>query len=553
MTEKIYRKIIKNRKNKIIFIIVLTLLASLPVFIFPGIKKGDDVFFHLSRISAIRDNIKNLQIFKGIYPGYFNGYGYANGLFYPDIFLYVPALLTTLGMNVIISYKIFLILINLFTILSIFIAIKNISNNDYATILGSILYAFAPYRLVDMYERGALGETLAFIFIPIIIYGMYEIIFRDKRKYYILVIGMTGLILSHMVSTYIITILLIIYCIFNTKQLFKEKRILYLLLSATITLLITSFFIVPMIEQMLSQKFYYNNTSNIPEFVLSNRTVPIYLLFIGLPNFRRAFFKKYWVPSGIGIIFIYIIIKKIKHKEINDKFINQSVIISIITLLLTTLTPFWKLNIVKKILFPIQFPWRLYMIPTVLLTISGSIILEKTNKIKTIRNIFIMSTASVLSMFAICIIPKRITEVKEYDASYAEYLPKEIDKEFIKQRELIISNNPLEYTLKQIGTDIEISFKQNDMNTEIELPLIYYKGYESKMENKKLETFKTKNGLVGIKINDIKEGNIKTSYKGTIISKTTKIISLITLISFVYITKERNKIWNRKDTIYYHL
>ena len=423
--------------------------------------------------------------------------------------------------------------------------IKRISNNNYATILGSIIYAFAPYRLVDMYERGALGETLAFIFIPIVVYGIYEILFKNKKKYHVLVIGMTGLILSHIVSAYITILLLIIFCILNIKQLFKEKRILYLLLATLITLLLTSYFSIPMLEQMLSQKFYYSNTSNIQEFVLSNRTVPIYLLFIGIPNFRRALFKKFWVPSGIGIIFIYIIYKKIKHKEIKNKFINQSVIISIITLLLTTITPFWKLNITKKLLFMIQFPWRLYMIPTVLLTISG-------NKINTIRNIFIISMASVISMTAISILPKRITEVKEYDASYSEYLPVEINKEFINRRELITSNNPLEYTIKKEKLNLEITFKQKEKNTEIELPLIYYKGYEAKLENQKLNMYKTNNGLVGIKINDIKEGKIRISYVGTNLQKITKITSLVTLVSLIII-KGRKKIWNKKDTIYYHL
>ena len=541
MTEKIYKIITSNTKNKIIFILVIALIASIPVFIFPGIKKSDDICFHLSRISAIKDNIKNFQFFKGIYPGYFNDYGYANGLFYPDIFLYIPALLTTIGINIILSYKMFLILINIAAVLAMYITIKRISNNNYATVIGSIIYAFAPYRLVDMHERGALGETLAFIFIPIVVYGIYEILFKNKKKYHILVIGMTGLILSHIVSAYITILLLIIFCILNIKQLFKEKRILYLLLAASITLLLTSYFTIPMLEQMLSQKFYYSNTSNIKEFVLANRTVPIYLLFIGIPNFRRALFKKFWVPSGIGIVFIYIIYKKIKHKEIKDRFINQSVVISTITLLLTTLTPFWKLNITKKLLFMIQFPWRLYMIPTVLLTISGSIILSKTNKINTIRNIFIISMASVISMTVISALPKRITEVKEYDASYSEYLPVEINKEFINRRELITSNNPLEYTIKKEKLNLEITFKQKEKNTEIELPLIYYKGYEAKLENQKLNIYKTNNGLVGIKINDIKEGKIRISYVGTNLQKITKITSLVTLVSLIII-KGRKKI-----------
>lgn len=541
MIEKIYNKITKNKKNTIIFILILTLIASIPVFIFPGIKKGDDTYFHLSRISAIADNIKNFKFFKGVYPGYFNDYGYANGLFYPDIFLYIPAIITALGIKVINSYKIFLILINFLSILSIYISIKGISKNKYSSILGCTIYAFASYRLVDMYERAALGETLAFIFMPLIIYGIYEIIFKDKKKFYILTIGMTGLILSHVVSTYIIGIILLILCVINIKQLLKEKRYIYLIIAALITLLITSFFLLPMLEQMMSQTFYYNNTSNISEFDLSKRTVPIYLLFLEIPNLRKVILKKYWVPSGIGIIFIYLIYKKLKHKEIKDKFINESFVISIVFLLLTTLTPIWKLNIIKKLLYMIQFPWRFYMIPTLLLTISGSILISKINESKRLlKNVFIISSISLISMFVISILPKRIKNIVEYDASYAEYLPIEVDKEYIKNRgKIITSNNEIETKFTKIGTTMNIDFKQNETNTYMELPLIYYKGYESKMDKQNLETFKTQNGLLGIKINDIKTGTINVQYKGTKLSQIAKIISLISVLIFIpYIIKE---------------
>lgn len=539
MIDKIYNRITQNKKNTMIFILILTLLASIPVFIFPGIKKGDDIYFHLSRISAISDNIKNHNIFNGIYSEYFNGYGYANGLFYPDLFLYIPAIFKTLGVSIINSYKIFLILINFLSIASIYITIKGISKNKYASILGSIIYAFAPYRLVDMYERAALGETLAFIFIPIIIYGIYEIIYKDKKKFYILTIGMSGLILSHIVSTYIIGIVIFIICLINIKKLLKERRIIYLILSAIITLLITSYFILPMLEQMRSQIFYYSNTSNITEFQLSKRTVPIYLLFIGIPNLRKAIFKKYWVPSGIGIIFIYLIYKKLKSKNTNE-FINHTYRISIIFLILTTIKPFWDIGIIKKLLYPIQFPWRLYMVPTLLLPISGSILISKKESKKTMKNIFLVSMISLISMVIICLIPTRIKKIDEYDASYAEYLPKEINKDYIKNRNIIItSNNEVEHSFAKKGTEMTIEFKQNDEDTYLELPLIYYKGYEAYDEKTEIETFKTENGLLGIKLNNKKTGTINVSYKGTKLSKISKITSLVSLAAFtIYITKK---------------
>lgn len=542
---KIYDLINKNKKKTLIFILVLTLLSSIPVFIFPGIKQGDDTYFHLSRILALSKNIKEFNFFQGVYPGYFDNYGYANGLFYPDIFLYIPACLTALGVNLIVSYKLFLILINFFSILSMYICIKGISNNKYPSTLGSIIYAFSSYRLVDMYERAALGETLAFVFLPLVIYGIYEIIFKDKNKFYFLVIGMSGLIFTHIISTYIIGIILTILCLLNIKKILKEKRLKYIIISAIITLLITSYFLIPMLEQMESQTFYYSNTPNIDQFVLAKRTVPIYLLFIEIPNLFNVLFKTYWIPSGIGIIFLYLIYKKYKNKEINDKFINQNYIISIITLLLISFKPFWKLSLIKKIFYPIQFPWRFYIVPTLLLTICGSILISKIKENKVfLKNTFIISMISLVSMFIICIIPNRLREIKYYDSSFSEYLPIEVDIDYINNRGNIITfNNNVNHSFTKNGINMKINFDNNNYeNTYMELPLVYYKGYTASIDKNNLDLFKTENGLVGVRINNIKNGIINVKYEGTKISKITKYISTISFILFVlYVKRGKNE------------
>lgn len=541
MIEKVYNKIIQNKKNTLIFITILTLISSIPTVFFPGVRSGHDTYFHLSRICAIADNIKEMNFFKGVYSGYLNGYGYASGLFYPDIFLYIPALLTVIGIKVTTSYKIFLVLINFLSILSIYITIKGISKNNYASILGSIIYAFVSYRLVDMYQRSALGETLAFIFTPLIVYGIYEIIFEDKKKFYILTIGMSGLILSHVVSTYIIGIFLFIFCTINIKQLLKEKRIIYLIIAAIITLLLTSYFTIPMIEQMLSQTFYYSEISNISDFQLYKRTVPIYLMILEIPSLRTVVYDKYWVPSGIGIIFIYMIYKKIKYKQIKDRFINQSFIISVVALILITFTPIWKINIMKKVFYMIQFPWRILIIPTLLLTISGSILLSKIGESKKVlKNTFFISLISLMSMVCFSAMPNRIKEIEEYSLAYAEYLPIDVNREYVNNRgQIITSNNKIKTNFEKTGTTMNISFKQNSKDTYLELPLVYYKGYKASINKINLETFKTENALLGIRINDIKEGTINVQYRGTKIANITKIISLISFIIFIsYVTKE---------------
>ena len=219
---KLYDNLIKNSKFRILFFIILTLLSSISLFTI-SLKYGHDILFHLSRIVGIKDSFSN-DLFSSIYSNYLNGYGYGNPLFYPDIFLYVPAFINYLGLSINTSYKIFIILVNFFSIISMYITVKGISKSKYAGIISSIIYAFASYRLIDVFSRAALGEALAFIFIPLIIYGIYNIIYGDYKKFYILVIGMSGLILSHILSTYIICILLSIFCLINIKKFIKEKQ-----------------------------------------------------------------------------------------------------------------------------------------------------------------------------------------------------------------------------------------------------------------------------------------------------------------------------------------
>lgn len=538
---------IKKNKKLILFVLMLTILSSIPL-VFNGIKNAPDLAFHLSRIKALEENLKNKILFSGIYSGYLNGYGYANGLFYPDLFLYIPALIKLLGINIITSYKIFLILINLATIISIYISIKGISENKNVSIIGTIIYTFSSYRLVDMYQRAALGEALAHIFIPIIIYGLYELIYGDSKKSYILTIGMSGLILSHIISTYMMGIIIAVFLLINIKKMIKENRIKYLLISIIQTFLITSFFLLPLLEQMKSQRFNYQNMNNLKDFILSKRTVPFYLLFVELPSLRDKLFNKHWIPSGIGVIFLYLIYKKLKNNKIKEKFIDDSYKISIILLILIAIPQFWNIGIIKKIFNPIQFPWRFYQIITLLLTISGSIILEKTTNIKkTIKNVFLISLISLTSITLISSI-NRINNFNSYEIAYGEYLPEEIDLEKLNTRDKIISDGTIKTKTKQHGTTIEIDFKENN-GGKLELPLIYYKGYNAYIENEKLELRKSENGLVEV-ITNKERGKIIVKYEGTTLQKITKIISLTTTILFI---KKRVKIWKKQKTIYYHL
>ncbi len=530
-------KTISKKKNIVLFLLVIAIISSITLFLIPNMSRGHDLAFHLSRISAIKDNLK-LGIMGGyIYPNYLGGYGYGNGLFYPDLFLYIPAFFSYLGLSVITSYKLFLLLISFCSVGAMYICVKEISKNKKSALISSFIYGFASYRLIDMFTRAALGETLAFVFAPIIIYGMYEIIYGDYKKFYILTIGMSGLILSHLISTYLIGIVLVIMCLVNIKKLFKEKkRILYLVLAALATVCLTAYFIFPMLEQMLSGKFIFNNLDETSK--LLERSLPIWSIFIEFPY---HVLRKLWIPTGIGIGFIVLIYYYFKNFKNYDKFTHFCFITAMIFLICATNIFPW--NLFQNILSPIQFPWRFYFISVLLLSVGSGLMLSKSTKDinKRARVLFILFLIPVITISTVNFFEKNIKEVGDYEISFGEYMPLSADKNYILERKDVITTTyPLEHSFTRNGLELTINYNNNQGNNSLELPLLYYKGYKAISNDKELNVYQTNNGLVGVDIND-EEGTIYVYYGGTKIQKLSKIVSIITMIVFVIYLRLRKR------------
>lgn len=517
--KKIYNKIKNTKLETLIILILLTILSSISIF-HKGIIINHDVNFHLHRIIALSDNI-NIGKYIPVYFNYLNGFGYGNGLFYPDLFLYIPSILYNLGICIEISYKTFILIINFFALLNMYLCVKKITNDKKCSYIAIILYSIANYRMLDLVERGALGEVMAFVFLPLIILGIYEIFFGNYKKTHYFIIGMCGMCLSHVISFYLTCIILIIFTIINIKCLKNKKRLYNLIISIIISLLITSYFWLPMIEQLINNELNIISIGKIYKYV-----VPLSALFI---DFCIIYMYEEWVPAGIGIIYyvsIILYIKQLKQNKfkIKNKFLFTLFILSIICILLIICPLIWKIEIMNKIFGVIQFPWRLYMFTTTFLIISLSIFLKEYKITKLIKLLFIYTLLIFIVNSLLYTINVYRQEPLKNQIMLGEYLPKNFDLKTTENYE----NNDIKYTRKKQYTYIEIK----EPKDKIEAPLIYYKGYKACDENKCYKVYKNQNGLLGIKT-DENTTKIKISYEGTNIYKISKYISFIGLTIFI--------------------
>ena len=156
-TENKMKKIIVSKTGRAAIIFFIIALFAC----FPYLNKSNiythDIGFHLNRINGLAEGIKAFDIPHLIDFNMLKGLGYATPLFYPELFLYIPAMIMSIfGISVMTAYKVLLFLISFFTLFFMYIALKGMFKKETLAYFGSIIYTFSLYRIVNIFIRGAL-------------------------------------------------------------------------------------------------------------------------------------------------------------------------------------------------------------------------------------------------------------------------------------------------------------------------------------------------------------------------------------------------------------
>ena len=539
----------KIENNKIIrttLLLFFFLLSSSYLFL-PGIIEGHDLNFRLSHINAISNEIS-----KGIFPAfilsdYLNGYGLGLGLFYSDLFYYIPAILCCMGIPILISYKIFLLLIIFFSMISVSFCIKKMTSSSFLSFLSGIACIMSSYFFTDLYIRAEPGELLSFVFVPLVILGLYNISFGNEKEGYYFTIGLIGLLYGHILSCLLTALMVVVFFFINLKVfLYNKERLKYLFIYGLFSLGITSFFWVPMFEQFFSNTF---GISNYVDINISRGAVnPLFSFFeffYGVNQYEK------WIPPGIGAYFysflIFCILKNsyFKNNQIGNQFIFLGMFFWFLS---TTLAP-W--DILNSILSIMEFPWRFYLFSTVFLEFGFNLIFYKSavdenDKIK-ILLITIVSSILTFSLFTYNLFFYEPMYTNKYSIHYpvgnGAELPSIIDREYLMSIEpQIKTNNNIEFSSEKQGTKVIVAYNKNIYDDSyFEIPLIYYKGYKYTDNGEVYEASCNNNGLVKVFVNH-ESGIINVYYGFTIIRTISLFVTSISIASFVfYILKQSNK------------
>ncbi|MCL4418697.1 YfhO family protein [Patescibacteria group bacterium] len=359
-------------KNKL-FIILLVILAILPVIslFHSGLPITHDGQDHVARIANFYQNLLDGNIIPRWAPNLNWGYGHPILEFLYPLPSYVASSFYFLGFSLVDSTKIvfglgmFLSLIFMYLWLSSFL-------KKTPALLGAVLYTYAPYRFVDIYVRGDIGENLAFAFVPLTLFFMYKLYKTQNFKYSIFgSISLAFLILSHNAISLMIMPFIILYAFyFIWQSKFNKYFMLKVLCLMLLGFGLSAFFWIP---GLLEGKYTLRNIVTKGGYV--GRFADFKALIYGPWNYGQTgqFTQQLGIFQWLGLVLSPVVLFiSLKKKDKNY--------ILVLTLLIYTLIGIFLMLSVSSFIWSkiillqnFQFPWRFLAITVFTTSVLGAI------------------------------------------------------------------------------------------------------------------------------------------------------------------------------------
>lgn len=359
-----------KRTAYILFLVVLSLLPFLPMFVMPGIFHTSDGEVQLPRMGAFYK-----AVMDGHLPVRWAGdlnYGYGMPLF---VFIYhlpfwVSTVVLRLGGSFESAFEIVLFIPFILSGIGMYLFSCRYFNSDRTAFLVSLLYQFAPYRFVESHIRGSIGSTFAYAFLPFVLLGITDSLRKPGGTgFFVTAIATAFMVLSHNSLSLVFFGLAVAFMVWERpgRKMFGAASGLGLGLG------LSAYFWLPAI---LEHKYTYGDLFMKDMF---RSHFPPMTHFV-IPNL--LYWKQFLtaeIPVHIGIVhtaFLFLglfLLIRTKHngQQSQHPLVSYAVVVTAATFFVMTPVSqlLWE-NI--PLLRQFQFPWRLLSVIVVTTSLLGS-------------------------------------------------------------------------------------------------------------------------------------------------------------------------------------
>ncbi len=338
------------------------------------------------------------------------GYGYPLWLILAPLPYYLGELFHLLGLDFVAAVKAVDAVAVVASGLTMYLFAARVLGKE-GGLVAAIAYLFIPYHIVDLYVRASNAEFFAFVFPPLILWALYELM-GTRRPFYapLAALAYAGLVLTHVqmaiiFSPFIGAYVLMLWVTLR-PDLSRVKRewgmFLYPVAAILLGLLLSAAFLLPIVfegkyltaepliggffdfrqhfisvAQLLSPfwGYGYAGINGGDQFSLQLGVMPLLLAVLALVGLRRNGDS----PIGAHLILFMVIS------------------IVVVLLMLPVSAPLWEL--VAPVIAFIQFPWRLLSVTAVTVAFLAGAAVRVLPADDSFRAALVLSLLLVLSMF----------------------------------------------------------------------------------------------------------------------------------------------------------
>lgn len=522
---------------------------------------GSDLHYHMSRVAGIAEGLRTGQFPVFLYPDFLNGYGYASPIFYGEALLYIPALLVLAGYPLFTAYNIFNVLVNALTVGVCSLCLHKIFRRRLPAFVGSFLYACCNYRLFNLYWRQAAGEITAQLFLPVVLYGFWALYADDadekqrKGAWLPLLIGFTGLVQSHLLTTEITALAAVVLVLACWRRAFRPDRLLILLKGAVLSVLLNLGFLVPFLSYMGGDYRITDTASvNSPSATAVNWSMLL----------------DFWTPTnmdtlrlGAGLVLgvvLYILLRLNGADRKTDQLCLPCLLCAAVCIYMCSSFDWANFsNAVGQTLAhyacAVQFPFRFLVLASPCLCFVAA---AGVARIQTGGGLSFGGRKAALAcaacLLAVALVPAwldvgqylrgdygrdRVGESRELDSgkvsSALEYLPVNFDPETSDSTALVAGEGVEAVTVERRGLSITMDVTNHSgADAMVELPLIDYPGYRiTRSDGGTASLAGLTDGRLGLVVADGYAGLITVAFVAPMSWRGAELISALTLLALL--------------------
>lgn len=550
------------------------ILVTLP-FVGNLLMDGHDISFHLSRIKGIAEALSLGQFPVRMNVDINQGYGFVSEILYPNLFVYIPGILYALGVSLITAYKIWILLINIATALIGYYSFKGLFKSQKLGAICAFLYLVNPYRLNNIFLRASIGEVLAEIFLPLLVYALAEMVYGDSKKWWLLAISAVGILHSHILTLEMCMMFGLIFCVMNWRRLLSRDgvgRIQNCVKAAVVSILLNLWFLIPFMDQFAKGYTIVGEINDV-----AANCVFLFQMFLshfkvsGMNVVNGIYEEMPITMGGVvlfgSLIFLYYAFGKKSLDPAMQKIGNTCLIMGGISCLMATEYFPWSFLqkycfVVYRVLSKMQFPWRMLGFANLFLCIVTTIAiyaLYQDGRSMLAGMALVFSAVLMLEcMDSYMTDSPPLINSRNQDVelmSYNDYYRLDLyigDIWRLKDYgERVFSTEDISITdFKKQGVDVSFHFERQERQkpgqeeiVKLQLPLYNYELHKAYINGEEVKTQTGKYGLLNLTVpKDVTAGDVEVFYVGRKLYRAADLASLASAVILVVYMVLRRKL-----------